>query len=190
MTQTLLVLELSHSGIALGLLTAFQFGPVLLLGAWAGAVADRSDKRRMLMTVQALAMVQSIVLGVVVLSGLASLPTVYALAAVQGVLTAFDNPARRAFVVEMVDAVGEVLAAAGLERYEISSHALPGRHSRHNALYWTGGESLALGAGAKRLPADFDGLRPVRRGYSPCSCLSRPGPGILAGRSPNWHLQK
>jgi oxygen-independent coproporphyrinogen-3 oxidase len=53
-----------------------------------------------------------------------------------------------ATVVEMVDAVGEVLAAAGLERYEISSHAVPGRHSRHNALYWTGGESLALGAGA------------------------------------------
>jgi len=51
-------------------------------------------------------------------------------------------------VVEMVDAVGEVLASAGLERYEISSHAVPGRHSRHNALYWTGGESLALGAGA------------------------------------------
>jgi len=51
-------------------------------------------------------------------------------------------------VVDMVDAVGEVLAAAGLERYEISSHAVPGRHSRHNALYWTGGESLALGAGA------------------------------------------
>ena len=53
-----------------------------------------------------------------------------------------------AAVVEMVDAVGEVLAAAGLERYEISSHAVPGRHSRHNALYWTGGDSLALGAGA------------------------------------------
>jgi oxygen-independent coproporphyrinogen-3 oxidase len=51
-------------------------------------------------------------------------------------------------VVEIVDAVGEVLAAAGLERYEISSHAVPGRHSRHNALYWTGGESLGLGAGA------------------------------------------
>ena len=51
-------------------------------------------------------------------------------------------------VVEMVDAVGEVLSSAGLERYEISSHAVRGRHSRHNALYWTGGESLALGAGA------------------------------------------
>jgi len=51
-------------------------------------------------------------------------------------------------VVEMVDAVGDVLAGAGLSRYEISSHAVPGRHARHNALYWTGGESLALGAGA------------------------------------------
>lgn len=51
-------------------------------------------------------------------------------------------------VVEMMDAVEEVLGGAGLARYEISSHALPGRHSRHNALYWTGGESLAVGAGA------------------------------------------
>lgn len=51
-------------------------------------------------------------------------------------------------VVEMMDAVGEVLAGGGLARYEISSHARPGRHSRHNALYWTGGESLAVGAGA------------------------------------------
>ena len=51
-------------------------------------------------------------------------------------------------VVEMMDAVSEVLAGGGLIRYEISSHALPGRHSRHNALYWTGGESLAVGAGA------------------------------------------
>ena len=62
----------------------------------------------------------------------------------QGRLALPDDAA----VVEMVDAVGETLARAGLERYEISSHAAPGRHSRHNALYWTGGESLALGAGA------------------------------------------
>jgi len=60
-------------------------------------------------------------------------------------------------VVEMVDAVGEVFASAGLERYEISSHAVPGRHSRHNALYWTGGESLALGAGAVGLSREGAG---------------------------------
>lgn len=102
-TQTLLVLSLTKSGIALGLLTACQFGPVLVLGAWAGAIADRADKRKLLMIVQALAMVQSIALGLVVLAGWASVPVIFALAAVQGVLTAFDNPVRRAFVVEMVE---------------------------------------------------------------------------------------
>ena len=51
-------------------------------------------------------------------------------------------------VVQMMDAMSEVLGRGGLASYEISSHARPGRHSRHNALYWTGGESLALGAGA------------------------------------------
>lgn len=103
-TQTLLVLKLTDSGVALGLLMAFQFGPMLLLGAWAGAIADRSDKRKMLTVLQAAAMVQSIALGIVVLAGAATVPVIYALAAVQGVITAFDNPVRRAFVVEMVPA--------------------------------------------------------------------------------------
>jgi MFS family permease len=103
--QALLVLSMTGSGVMLGLLTAFQFGPVLVLGPWAGAVADRADKRGLLMRVQTLAMVQSLVLGLVVLAGWASIPLVFALAAVQGVLTAFDNPTRRAFVVEMVPAV-------------------------------------------------------------------------------------
>jgi putative oxygen-independent coproporphyrinogen III oxidase len=51
-------------------------------------------------------------------------------------------------VAEMVDAVADALGEAGLERYEISNHARTGKHARHNALYWTGGEYLALGAGA------------------------------------------
>jgi len=100
--QTLLVLEITDSGIALGVLTACQFLPVLLLGAWAGAVADRADKRRLLTTLQVLAMLQSVALGVMVFSDHATLGWVYALAAVQGVITAFDNPTRRSFVVEMV----------------------------------------------------------------------------------------
>ncbi|MCU1371103.1 MAG: arabinose efflux permease family protein [Ilumatobacteraceae bacterium] len=103
-TQTLLVLKLTDSGVALGLLMAFQFGPMLLLGAWAGAVADRADKRKMLTVLQAAAMGQSFALGLLVLSGGASVATIYALAAIQGVITAFDNPVRRSFVVEMVPA--------------------------------------------------------------------------------------
>ena len=55
---TLLVLDRTDSGIAVGLLTACQFGPVLLFGAWAGLLADRSDKRRLLLIVQTVAMAQ------------------------------------------------------------------------------------------------------------------------------------
>lgn len=102
--QLLLIRTLTDSGFVLGCLGVFMFGPLLVLGAWAGAVADRSDKRKMLITLQALAMVQSIALGVIVLTGAASIPLVFALAAVQGVITAFDNPVRRSFVVEMVPA--------------------------------------------------------------------------------------
>ena len=60
--QTLLVLHLTDSGVAVGVLAACQFLPVLLFGAWAGLVADRSDKRKLLMIVQSFAMVQSFAL--------------------------------------------------------------------------------------------------------------------------------
>ncbi len=136
-TQTLLVLSLTRSGIALGLLTAFQFGPVLLLGAWAGAIADRSDKRTLLMTVQALAMAQSLVLGVVVLTGLASVPVIFALAAVQGVLTAFDNPARRSFVVEMVPTV-DLANAVSLNSAIMTGSRVVGPAAAGGLVLWVG----------------------------------------------------
>ena len=53
-----------------------------------------------------------------------------------------------ALVADMVEAVADVLGGAGFERYEVSNYAKGTKHSRHNALYWTGGEYLALGAGA------------------------------------------
>jgi MFS family permease len=102
--QTLLMLDLNASGVLLGVLAACQFGPILLLGAWTGTLADRYDKRRLLLFTQAGAMLQSLVLGVVVLTGQASVGVILAMATVQGILTAFDNPSRRAFVVEMVPA--------------------------------------------------------------------------------------
>lgn len=100
--QTLLVLELTDSGVALGLLAAAQFGPVLVLGAFAGLVADRSDKRKLLITVQSFAMVQSFALGALAFMGSPPLWALYLLASLGGLATAFDNPARRSFVVEMV----------------------------------------------------------------------------------------
>ncbi len=60
----LFVLKLSHSGLAVGALAACQFGPLVVLSAWAGAVADRVDKRRMLLVTQSLEMAQSVALAV------------------------------------------------------------------------------------------------------------------------------
>lgn len=101
--QTLLVLELANgSGTAVGVLAACQYGPVLLLSAWAGTVADRSDKRRLLFWVQAISMLQSLALGLAVAFGVATVAIIGALAALQGVLGTFDNPTRRTFVVELV----------------------------------------------------------------------------------------
>ncbi len=100
--QTLLLLAMTGSGVMLGILAACQFGPVLIIGAWAGAIADRVDKRRLLFFTQIGAMLQSLVFGLVVLTDNATVGRILTLAAVQGVLTAFDNPVRRSFVTEMV----------------------------------------------------------------------------------------
>ena len=100
--QTLLVLKLTGNGVAVGLLVACQFLPVLVLGAWSGLVADRSDKRKLLLIVQSFAMLQSFVLAALAFTGNPPLLAVYGVAMLGGIATAFDNPARRAFVVEMV----------------------------------------------------------------------------------------
>ena len=98
----LLVLNLTHSGLAVGLLTACQYGPVLFLSPWAGAIADHTDKRRMLMVTQSLEMAQSFGLAILAFMPHPPLPALYALALVGGALLAFDNPFRRSFVTEMV----------------------------------------------------------------------------------------
>jgi MFS family permease len=100
--QALLVLKLTHNGLSVGIMVACQFAPVLFLGAWAGLVADRSDKRKLLMAVQIFAMAQSFALGLLAF-GHPPVIALYAIAVVGGTATAFDNPARRSFVVEMVD---------------------------------------------------------------------------------------
>ena len=98
----LFVLKLGHSGLAVGALAACQFGPLVVLSAWAGAVADRTDKRRALLVTQSLEMAQSAALALLAFLPHPSLLVLYALASTGGVLLAFDNPLRRSFVPEMV----------------------------------------------------------------------------------------
>jgi len=101
---TLLVLKITRSGFDVGLLAACQFGPILLLSAWAGAFADRSDKRRMLLVTQSLEMTESIGLAILAFMAHPHLVGLYMLAIAGGILLAFDNPLRRSFVTEMVPA--------------------------------------------------------------------------------------
>jgi MFS family permease len=99
---TLLVLSLTDNGLAIGILAACQYGPVFFLSAWAGAVADRSDKRRFLFITQSLSMVQSFGLAALAFMPNPPLPAFYVLAVMGGILLSFDNPLRRSFVPEMV----------------------------------------------------------------------------------------
>jgi MFS family permease len=100
--QALLVLKLTDSGVALGLVTAFQFLPVLVFGAWAGVISDRVDKRRLMLVTQTAMMVFALALGLFVLSGHITVAGVYLLAALTGTANAFDNPSRRVMITELV----------------------------------------------------------------------------------------
>ncbi|WP_409329052.1 MFS transporter [Trujillonella humicola] len=101
--QDWLVLQLSDdSGIALGVVTALQFGPGLLLGMYGGVLADRYPKRRLLVVTQSLMGVVALALGLLVTTGAVALWHVFALAAVLGSVSAIDLPVRQSFVSEMV----------------------------------------------------------------------------------------
>lgn len=99
---TLLVLHLTSSGVAIGIMAACQFLPLLLLGAYGGLVADRSDKRKLLVITQTLEMFQSFALAALAFLPHPPLAAFYVVALAGGVMLAFDNPARRSFVSEMV----------------------------------------------------------------------------------------
>ncbi len=100
--QDWLVLQLTDSGTALGLVTALQFAPALLLSLYGGALADRGDKRRLMLATQTGLALTALTLGLLDISGAVRIWQVMLLAAVLGVVTALDNPIRQSFVVEMV----------------------------------------------------------------------------------------
>lgn len=99
----LLVLEMTDSGVAVGLVTAAQFLPILVFGAWGGVLADRRDRHRLLILMNAIGAVVALAFAVLVLTGSEQLWSVYALTFAAGLVTALENPARRAMVIDMVD---------------------------------------------------------------------------------------
>jgi len=100
--QDWLVLELTNSGTALGLVTALQFGPSLLLGLWGGVLADRLDKRKLLLVTQTGLAVLALVLGLLDVTGVVQYWHVLVLATLLGLTSSIDTPVRQSFVIEMV----------------------------------------------------------------------------------------
>ena len=102
--QSWLVLTLTGSAATLGLIVALQTLPVLLLGPYGGVVADRVDKRRLMVCLQIAMGLQALVLGLLTVAGAVQLWEIGALAALLGLNNAFENPARQAFMLELVGA--------------------------------------------------------------------------------------
>ena len=100
--QSWLVLTLTGSSVLLGLVVALQALPVLLLGPYGGLVADRVDKRRLMVVLQTVMAVQALALGVLTVSGTIRVWEIALLAALLGLNNAFETPARQAFMLEMV----------------------------------------------------------------------------------------
>ena len=108
-----LVIELSGSPLAIGALAFCRFMPFLVFGLVAGVVVDRFDSRRLLVVTQGTAMLVSAALAVVTLAGVATLPVVYALAAIGGMILVVDAPARQTLTYQMVGP-GELQNAVAL----------------------------------------------------------------------------
>jgi MFS family permease len=100
--QSWLVLTLTGSATTLGVIIALQTLPVLVLGPYGGVIADRVDKRRLMVILQIAMGVQALVLGVLTITGAVRLWEIGALAALLGLNNAFENPARQSFMLEMV----------------------------------------------------------------------------------------
>jgi MFS family permease len=100
--QAWLVLSLTHSSTALGVIVALQTLPVLLLCPYGGVIADRADKRKLMVALQTVMGIQALILGALTVTGAVKVWEIGLLAVLLGLNNAFENPARQSFMLELV----------------------------------------------------------------------------------------
>ncbi len=120
-----LILQLTDSGVYVGLATALQFAGILVFGALGGALADRFDKRKLLMVSQTGMAVPALILFALAATGAAEAWMVLLVIALRGLVLAVDNPARQAFVIEIVGP-DRVVNAVGLNSVLVHSARITG----------------------------------------------------------------
>lgn len=123
--QSWLVLQVTADPAMLGLVVAAQFAPMLFLAPWAGVLADRHDRRRLLQWTQVGMGLQALGLAVLTISGLATGPLILAFALVLGLFTAIDGPARQSIVSDLVPP-GQVVNAVALNSANFNAARLVG----------------------------------------------------------------
>ena len=126
--QGFLVLQLTHSGTALGLTVAARYAPIFLLGPWGGVVADRLDRRRVMYVTQVLSGLLAAAFAVLVGTHAIRLFLVYLLALGLGLVNVFDNPARQSFISDLVPA-GQLPNAVMLNSITINAARIFGAAS-------------------------------------------------------------
>jgi MFS family permease len=121
-----LVYRLTGSELLLGVVGFCGQIPTMLLAPFAGVIVDRTDRHRMLVITQALSMLQSAALGYLTLEGLITVKLVLVLQVGQGIINAFDTPARQSFVVEMVDDRADLANAIALNSSMVNGSRIIG----------------------------------------------------------------
>lgn len=186
--QDWLVLTLpGGGGTAVGITTAMQFLPLLLFGMYGGVLADRFNKRRLLMVTQTVMGLLALVLGVLAVTGAARVWHVYVLAFCLGATTVLDNPTRQTFAVEMVGR-GDLQNAVALNSatFNLGRILGPALAGTLIAVVGTGtvfllnaGSFIAVLAGLKLMkPAELRTVDPVKRAKGQL----REGLRYIAGR--------
>src|SRR4249919_833645 len=125
LAQSWLVLQLTHSGVALGVNVTLQTLPLLVFGVWAGGIADRVDNRKLLIFTTALGMVQALGLGALVATGTVTTAWVYLFSFFFGMVFAFERPAANALLFELVGPA-DLPSAVGLNSVIQSTGRLAG----------------------------------------------------------------
>jgi MFS family permease len=133
-----LVYRLTGSTALLGLTAFLTQAPILLLGSWAGALSDRVDRRRLLLGCQLALAVQALLLGALVLAGLASAPLLLAMALAQGLCAGIETPARQAFLSVMVPDARDLPNAIALNSFLMNSGRFVGPTVAGLLIPWVG----------------------------------------------------